>query len=148
MDFFPEVMLTDREGELIALGLLAVARSDGKLHDRELALVQSFYGEVVDDAALRNLEAEGDIDPEVLAAGLTREPIPMLFLKSAVLCAYADGEYHDKEKAKIEAFAKALEVEDGALEELHQSVKEYLLSQLSHLKNTDAALEVAKELGI
>ena len=148
MDFFPEIMLSETEAELVALGLLAVARADGKLHDRELALVQSFYGEVVDDGVVRRLESEGDIDAAVLAAGLTREPVPMMFVKSAILCAYADGEYHEKERAKIVEYATALKIGEPALVELEQSVKEYLLGQLSHLQNREAALAVAKELEV
>jgi len=153
MDFFPEVMLTQNEAELIAQGLLAVARSDGQLHDRELALVQSYYvhsccGEVVDNGLIRRLETEGDIAADVLASGLARPPIPMLFVKSAILCAYADGAYHEKEKAKIEEYAAAMNIGAAALAELEQSVKEFLLSQLSHLHNREATLEVAKELEV
>ena len=148
MDFFPEVMLTEGEAELIAQGLLAVARSDGQLHDRELALVQSYYGEVVDDGVIRRLETEGDIAASVLASGLARPPIPMLFIKSAILCAHADGEYHLKERAKVEEYATAMNIGATALAELEQSVKEFLLSQLSHLRNREATLEVAKKLEI
>ena len=115
MDFFPEISITDGEAELIALGLFAVARADGQLHDRELALVQSFYGELVEASVLRRLEAEPDIEPSVLAAGLTREPLPMLFLKTAILCAHADGTYHDLERARIAEYGTALEVGPDAL---------------------------------
>lgn len=148
MDFFPEISLTDGEAELIALGLLAVARADGQLHSRELALVQSFYGDVVEGGVLRRLESESDITPEVLASGLTRQPVPMLFIKSAILCAFADGDYHALEKAKVGEYAAALGIGAVALEELEQSVKEFLLSQLNHLQNREAALEVAKELKV
>lgn len=148
MDFFPEVMLTKGEAELIALGLLAVARSDGQLHDRELALVQSYYGDVVDNGVIRRIESEGDIAADVLASGLSRPPIPMLFIKSAILCAYADGEYHPQERAKIEEYAAAMNIGATALAELEQSVKEFLLSQLSHLHNREATLAVAKELEV
>ena len=148
MDFFPEVMLNEDEAELIAQGLLAVARSDGQLHDRELALVQSYYGEIVDDGVLRRIEAEGDIAADVLATGLARPPIPMLFIKSAILCAFADGTYHPKERAKIEEYAAAMNIGATALAELEQSVKEFLLSQLKHLHNREATLQVAKELEV
>lgn len=150
MEFFPEVAVTENEAELIAHGLLAVARADGDLHQRELALVSSFYGEVVGGSgtSIASLANEPDIAPEVLAAGLGREPVAMLFVKTCILLAYADGSYSPKEKAKLEAYAHALEITDAALAELEQSVKEYLLGHLSGLKNREAALAVAKELDV
>jgi len=150
MEFFPEIAITEGEAELIAHGLLAVARADGELHDRELALVASFYGEVVGGSGsnLAALANESDIEPDVLAAGLRREQVAMLFVKTSILLAYADGQYGEREKAKITGFARALEIGDAALTELEQSVKEYLLGHLSGLKNREAAVEVAKKLGV
>ena len=150
MEFFPEIVLSEEEGELIARGMLAVARADGQLHDREVALVQGFYGEIADGSAvsLAAVQREEDIAPEVLASGLARESVGMLFIKTCILLAYADGEYHAAEKAKIGAYATALEIGAPALAELEQSVKEYLIGQLGALQNRDAAVEVAKELGL
>ncbi len=150
MEFFPEIAVTEGEAELIAHGLLAVARADGKLHERELALVSRFYGEVIggDGAAIARVARESDIEPDVLAAGLSREPVAMLFVKTSILLAYADGQYHPEEKKRIEAYAHALEITDAALAELEQSVKEFLVGHLAGLANRDAALAVAKELDV
>lgn len=150
MDFFPEIVVTEGEAELIAHGLLAVARADGKMHDRELALVSSFAGEIIGatGTSLASLANEPDIAPDVLAAGLTREPVQMLFVKTCILLAYADGEYAAKEKARVDAYARALQISDSAVAELEQSVKEYLLGHLAGLANRDAALAVAKKLDL
>ena len=150
MEFFPEIVLTEEEGELIARGMLAVARADGQLHDREIALVQGFYGEVAQGtpASLTAVARESDIDPDVLAIGLGRESVGMLFIKTSILLAYADGDYHAKEAEKINLYAKALDIGDEAIAELHQSVKEFLLGQLVGLSNQESALEVARELDI
>lgn len=147
MEFFPEVMITDEEGALIARGLLAVARADGNLHDREITLVQGFLGESGGSANALNAAAkEADIEADVLAAGLTRETIGMLFVKSCILLAYADGVYAPAEKAKIEAYAAALDISGEAISELEQSVREFLLGQLNHVQDTAAVVQVAKEL--
>lgn len=150
MEFFPEITLSDEEGELIARGMLAVARADGQVHDREIGLVQGFFGEVGGGApaSLAAIEREADIDAKVLAAGLGREAVGMLFIKSCILLAFADGAYHEKERAKIEEYATALGIGADALGELEQSVKEFLLGQLTDLNNRDAAVTIAKELGI
>ena len=148
MEFFPEIMITDEEGELIARGMLAVARADGNLHDREITLVQGFLGDVTagSAASLAAVKREDDIEPDVLAAGLGREAVGMLFVKSCILLAYADGVYHPEEKKKILAYAKALDISEEAVGELEQSVREFLVGQLSHLQDRESALAVAKEL--
>ena len=150
MDFFPEIAVTDEEGELIARGLLAVARADGQLHDREITLVQGFYRDAAGGGAisLSSVEREADVAADVLASGLAREAVGMLFVKTSILLAYADGAYHEKERAKIAEYANALGIGDEALTQLEQSVKEFLLGQLTGLSNREAALEVAKELGV
>jgi tellurite resistance protein len=149
MKFFPEIMLTEGEAELIARGLLSVARADGNLHEREIAMVQSFYGEIVGSSmAMAGLENVPDLEPSVLAEGLRREEIAMLFVKTCILCAYADGSYNPKEKTRIEAYAKALGIGAEALGELHQSVKEYLVAHVAGLSNREAALAVAKDLDV
>lgn len=148
MEFFPEIAVSEGEAELIAHGLLAVARADGALHQRELALVASFYGDVTSGsgADLAALANQPDIEPEVLAAGLQREPVAMLFAKTCILLAYADGQCSDAERAKLRSYAHALEIGDSALDELEQSVKEYLLGHLAGLQNREAAVEVAQDL--
>ncbi len=150
MEFFPEVMLSQGEAELMAHGLMAVARADGKLHEREIAMVRGFYGEVGSGSnnALSSFENEPDIEPSVLAAGLSREEVGMLFIKTAILCAYADGACHPKEKAKIVEYATALSIPGSAVAELEQSVKEFLIGHVAGLQNRDAALAVAKELDV
>lgn len=147
MEFFPEVMISHEEGALMARGMLAVARSDGNLHDREITLVQGFLGAAGGSPfALNAFSNEDDIGADVLAAGLTRDAIGMLFIKSCILLAYADGVYAPAEKAKIEAYAAALDISGDAIAELEQSVREFLLSQLHHVQDTAAVVQVAREL--
>lgn len=148
MEFFPEIMVTDEEGELIARGMLAVARADGQLHDREITLVQGFLGEATGGSpiSLTAVQREGDIEPDILAAGLAREAVGMLFVKSCILLAYADGVFHPAEKEKILSYAKALGISDAAVTELEQSVKEFLVGQFTHLADREAVVQVAREL--
>jgi tellurite resistance protein len=149
MEFFPEIALTQGEAETIARGLLSVARADGQLHEREIAMVQSFYAEIAGtSAAFAAFEKEPDIDPSALADRLSREEVAMLFVKTCILCSYADGQYHPKEKAKVNEYAKALGIGAPALAELEQSVKEFLVSHVAGLKNREAALAVAKGLDV
>src|SRR5690606_26804467 len=47
MDFFPELFIDEAQAEVIARGLFAVARAEGGVHEREAAMVKSFFGEAV-----------------------------------------------------------------------------------------------------
>ncbi len=83
-----------------------------------------------------------------IIAGAFKGEAARLFVKSCLLMGYADGKYGSGEKALVGAYAAALGVSDGDLEELEQSVREFLLSQVAHLANTGVVVEVAKRLGV
>ena len=143
MSFFPEIALDTAQAEAIARGLFAVAKSDG-LHEREAALVASFWADVGGSpAALAELERRAAVTGAELAAALPTEPMRLLFLKTSLLLAWADGKVSKQEHAVVDAFAKALGLAPR-IAELENAVKEYLLSHLAHLSNTTATAQVAK----
>ena len=144
----PEIEISEHQAEAIARGLLSVAKADGTLHEREAALIADFYGAIsgrpVDVA---NLERLDTVDGTYLAATLADPEVRSLFLKTAMLLAYADGNYSAAESQLIGDYAGALEL-TGELAALEQQVKEFMLSQLTDIKNTAAVAEVAKELKV
>ena len=148
MEFFPEMELNAAQAEVIARGMLAVARADGSVHERELAMIQGFYGDSTSHKAsgLAALENAPDIDPVQVAAAMSGDKLPKLFLKSCVLLGFADGDFSAKERTLVEKYAKALNVSTDALKTLEHSVKEFLLGHLAPLANTDAVTAVAKKL--
>ena len=91
IDFFPEIEVTQAAAEAIARGLYAVAKVDG-LHEREEALVASFWGEVGGNAgALGELERGSSITGDELGAALPTPELRRLFVKTSILLAWADG---------------------------------------------------------
>jgi len=147
MDFFPEIEIRQDQAEAIARGLFAVAKADGVVHEREAAIIAEFYVSTTSVAAdLGSLERSPRIEGASLKLMLPSAELRRLFVKTAVLLAYADGSYGSKESVAIAEYAKALEISDKDLGTIEQQVKEYLLSQLAHLANTDAAVQVAKEM--
>jgi tellurite resistance protein len=86
------------------------------------------------------------MEAETLAQALGSKELRELFTKTALLLAYTDGTCADGEKAAIAKYAKALEISDADLADLHVQVKEFLLAQLSHLTNVEAGAKVAGEL--
>ena len=148
MNFADETMLSTTQAEAIARGLYAVAASDG-VHEREAALVASFLADAGQGpTALAQLARNPKITGPELSAALGSDEVRNVFLKTALLLAWADGVVSPQERAVLMEYSKALGISAVAVEQLEASVKEYLLSHLSHLANTDAAAAVAKKLSI
>ncbi len=145
----PEIELTEEQAEAIGRGLFAVAKADGNVHPAEAALITEFYASTTENpATLGSLERESQIQGGQLADLLPGQDLRELFLKTALLLAYADGVYADGEKKLVSEYAHSLGVDDAGLTAMEQDVKEFLLAQLSHLENTEAATEVAKALKV
>lgn len=148
MEFFPEIEISPAAAEAIAAGLFAIAKADG-VHEREVALIASFWSESGGGAqALAELQRRGPISPADLAAALPSERERALFVKTALLLGWSDGKLSPNETRVIEDYAAALGVDSATVERLEGIVKEFLLDQISHLANTDAARKVAKELKV
>lgn len=149
MDINTANEVTPSEGEAIARGLYAVARADGVVHEREKALIASFYDDTAGagPVSLLELERAPDITPESLALALGTPDGGELFLESALLLAYADNTVTPAERALIGTFASALGVEENRLAELEQGVRDVLVGQLLGLSNVESVAEIAKNLG-
>ena len=147
IDLLPEVEINEDEAAAIARGLYAVARADGNLHERERALVSELFASISDRPSdLAALDRQEPIAPEMLALALPRGDQRQLFLMTALLLALCDGDQGSGEDRLIKEYAAAMEFSDAELASMTTRVKEFMLSQLSHLKNVDAAVEVAREL--
>ncbi len=146
MDFFYEVQIDAPQAEAMARGLYAVAKVDG-VHAREAALVASFYQETGAQVhSLAELERRSAITGEELAAELRTPEQRRLFIKTALLLAWADGVVTPQEQRIIGAYAQALGLEQGELAKLDEAVKEFLLAQLAHIKNVESTAKVAARL--
>ena len=149
MEFFGQTPVSSDQAALIARGLYALSRIDGH-EEREGMLIQSLWMDAMgwDSAVpLRELESAPDITGADLARGLVAPDVRLLFLKTALLRAYADSAVSPKEKAWIDAVAKAFGTDPKEVTRLDELVRTFLLSQLSGIANTDATKEVAKKLG-
>ncbi|HXU68018.1 MAG TPA: hypothetical protein VN947_01750 [Polyangia bacterium] len=147
MEFFPEVHLSHGAAEAIARGLFAIARVDG-VHEREAGLIASFWIDAGGGGPLSDLERAEAIKPADMAAALHSDVERQLFIKTAILLTWADGSVSPAEKKAVGEFAKALGIDQTALDTLDASVKDFLLSQLVHVQNSDAVSSVAKKLKV
>ena len=148
-DLSAEIDINEHQAEAIARGLIAVAKADGAMHDREAALIAEFYASTTDRIAdLAGLARDTAVTGEYLAGTLPGAELRKVFIKTAMLLAHVDGVYSAAESKVIGEFAAALGFGDGDLRDLEQQVKEFMLSQLTDIRNSAAVAEVAKELKV
>ncbi len=147
MDFFEQLELNGKQAEAIARALFAVARVDG-VHEREAGLIAAFWMDAgAGHGLLSDLEREETpITPAELASVLPTTELRLLFAKTAILLAYADGKVTAEERQILGEFSAALGVDKATMDALETGVKEYLLKHLAHLHNSEAVVEVAKKL--
>src|SRR4051812_42619100 len=111
-EFFPEVNLSHNAAEAIARGLYAIARVDG-VHEREAGLIASFWIDAGGGGSLSDLERAESIKPADVAAALHSDNERQLFVKTAILLTWADGEVSAAEKKAVGDFARALGIDDA-----------------------------------
>lgn len=149
LDMSQGTELSQEQAALFARGLYALSRVDGH-EDREGMLIKAFWLEVTGDGdalALKQLEAAPDVDVKQLSSGLATPAARELFMRTALLLAYADGSVSALEKKWLETAGKAMGFDPPQLQRLDELTRTTLLGQLSHLVNTDAAAQVARKLG-
>jgi hypothetical protein len=148
MEFFKNIDLSFAQVDCIARGLHAIAAADG-VHSREEAFIREFYeacrtpgAPPYHDAIQRRFDITEAM--EFLATGELRR----LFVKTAWLLAFADRKVTQPERDKIAEFAKTLGVKPEESTELQAQVKEFLLAQLAHVRNSDALAQIAREMKV
>ncbi|MEM6369179.1 MAG: TerB family tellurite resistance protein [Myxococcota bacterium] len=145
--FFEPTDLDFEDVRVLTHAMMALARVDG-VHDNEMALVRAFYESCAraGDPSLEEV-AGGDFDPEQAKARFGEdEKKRVLFVKSLVLMAYADGRIDDKERMMVEGLAASVGVEGEELEKLQDATVDYMMGGLSHIKNVDALRAVRQSL--
>lgn len=147
-DFFSEIDIDFEQVKVLCHAMMDVARVDG-VHENEMQMVREFYASCArsGDPAVEAV-TEGAFDPTA-AAGVFggSDELRSVYVKSLILLAYADGDYGDAERARIQELAGAVDLDAEAVGRLETATREYLMASLSHIQNLDALREVQKELG-
>ena len=147
---FKGLELDEQQTELVCRGLLDLAAVDG-VHESEVALIESFYssasGESLDLAALK---AKGfDLDKASAQLKAAGDTTVAAFLRLCFSLIWADGDFSDLERKRINEFAAALDVDAAALEQLHVEARLDLLDGLArNLRNKDVVQQVGQSLGL
>ncbi|MEQ1570934.1 MAG: hypothetical protein ABMA64_35220 [Myxococcota bacterium] len=133
--FETEVPVDGDAAATIALGMRRVARADGLIHQRELALIASFEANLPPDA-------DG-------TRPLATDAVKVTFLRSLILVALADGVVSDAEHDEIRTLAEEHGLGAPDVERELVSVKRRFLSVFAGVNVfRDAVVRVARDLGL
>lgn len=97
--------------------LVTIARADGELAEQEIALVEAAARALGSDERARSLDV---LTPSEAAAALTAPRVRERALQAAMLVAMIDGHVRPPELDALQAFARALEVDEPRLANLQQ----------------------------
>lgn len=146
IEFFEEINLTAEQVQVIAQGLSEVAKIDG-IHESERIMIEEFFKACQQDAP-GSLKDLSPFNIQHAKTVLPDDKTKSVFLKTLILLCYADGAYSSGEAEAIQRYARDLGVSEAHLENLHEAVKDYLMSQISHLVNLEALTDIGNELDI
>jgi tellurite resistance protein len=104
---FTDIKLSADDASAIVAALEDVAESDGQ-HTEEMAMIQSFVEMLDADLGEKKPTKLAKMSPEKLALAITDEKTRKVAIQSAILLAWADGTFTDKERARVVEYATAL----------------------------------------
>lgn len=139
MEMFADVDLSPAQAEAVARVMLAVARADGAIDPRELALIAEIAPVGPDAPELGPAEAAALLPP-----GAQRD----LAVRAALLVAFVDRAYSDAERDVVSRYAAAFGVGEAEMERHASAVKAFFLSPLLGLSNAEAVAEVSSQMKI
>jgi len=123
----------EKTAALIAKGMMAVAKADGDIHPREIALIQAFQA----DVPISDLDEDAVLEP---GSGAT-------YLNSLVLVALADGHITPEEHTIINELAQKHGLSSDDVETSINWAKSYFLEAFSGVEIfKDSVTEIAESL--
>ena len=117
-----------------ARDMKTVALADGALHDRELALINAF---------------EGDLPPDAEPGPIEGEVVCKAYLQSLIMVGLADGQVSEVEYQEILKLAAKVGLDQAAVDAAVIEVKREFLKTFAGVRIfRDAVVAIAKELGL
>ncbi len=104
---FTDLALSADDANAIVAALYDVAQSDG-VHEAELEMIRGFVQVLDADLGAEKPTTLPLMTPAKLGAIVTNPQLRKLAIQSAVLLAWADGVFSEKEHARVREYAAAL----------------------------------------
>ena len=104
---FTDIALSADDASAIAAALYDIARCDGE-HAEEIEMIKSLLEGIGADLGSDAPASPGKMTPAELAIKITDPATRKLAVECALLLAWADGAFSDKEQARVWEYATAL----------------------------------------
>lgn len=117
---------------LFLRSLLAMIKADGRIDDKERALVHELarlYDVAGCSEVLKNPQPKSMLLNEMKALAGNRKKA-MLLLRELLIIAHIDDDFDEKEMSFVEEAARALEIDERLVLELNQLILDYKLLQV------------------
>ena len=104
---FTDIKLSADDANAIVAALHDVAQTDGQ-HADEIAMIQGFVETLDADLGENKPTKLPPMSPDKLALAITDPETRKVAVQAALLLAWADGVFSDKERARVVEYATAL----------------------------------------
>ena len=124
---FTDIQLSADDANAIVAALEDVAETDGQ-HAEEMAMIQAFVEMLDADLGEKKPTKLAKMSPEKLALAIPDESTRKVAIQSAILLAWADGTFTDKERARVVEYATALGFSRAAYDGLEKVITGWVKS--------------------
>jgi tellurite resistance protein len=124
---FTDLALSADDANAIVAALYDVAQSDG-VHEAELEMIRSFVQVLDADLGAEKPTTLPRMTPAKLAAIIHSPQLRKLAIQSAVLLAWADGVFSEKEHARVREYATALGLSAAEYVTIEQTITGWVQS--------------------
>ena len=124
---FTDIKLSADDANAIVAALEDVAHSDGS-HAEEVAMIQSFVEMLDIDLGEKKPTKLAKMSPTELALAITNTDARKVAIQCAILLAWADGTFSDKERTRVVEYATALGFSRAAYDEMEKTITAWVKS--------------------
>ncbi len=124
---FTDIKLSADDANAIVAALEDVAESDGQ-HAEEMAMIQGFVEMLDVDLGEKKPTKLAKMSPAKLALAITDADARKVAIQCAILLAWADGVFSDKERARVVDYATALGFSKAAYDGMEQTITGWVKS--------------------
>jgi tellurite resistance protein len=119
------IRISEVTADAMARGLVTLATVDG-MNVGEKSLIEQFWREHVGGVSVPALQNRDEISAAELRDALGFAPERELFMKTALVLCWADGEFSIDEKRKLNEFAGALSIGQRTMNDLNDAAKQWI----------------------
>ena len=124
---FTDITMSADDAGAIVAALHDIAETDGK-HDEEIEMIRGLVGALDAELGEESPTQLPSMSPDKLANLITDPTLRRVAVQCSVLLAWADGDYSQKERERVQAYATALGVTGADYESIEKTITDWVKS--------------------